>query len=77
MIAICRSSKGDEVQEFVRMIWMKRGSAGSRQSVAHYHALVLGFYFHCLVRIGKTLSVLPAIAAGIVAKALHEVIASR
>jgi hypothetical protein len=39
----------------------------------HCHAVTLCFYFHNFMRIQKALAVIPAIAAGIADKVLHEV----
>ena len=39
----------------------------------HCHAVMLCFYFHNFMRTQKTLAVIPAIAAGITDKVLHEV----
>jgi len=39
----------------------------------HCHAVMLCFYFHTSMRTQKTLAVIPAIAAGITDKVLHEV----
>jgi hypothetical protein len=43
------------------------------QGENHCHAVTLCFYFHNFMRIQKTLAVIPAIAAGIADKVLHEV----